>query len=214
MEGEEQPRELTSHPKTPAWYEKWKMNLPVRRYGDWSIIRFTVTEEDERLGRLRAAFSFSSGGRYTPAGEYTALKHRGETVMSDVPDEMRDLLEVVRRAKGKVLVNGLGLGVVLKALLEKDEVEEVTVIEKELAVIELVGRHFRDKYGDSVKIIHADAFEYKPPIGVHYDVVWHDIWNDICAKNLTEIHKLHRKYGRRCDWQGSWCRRQCERLRG
>ena len=34
----------------------------------------------------------------------------------------------------------------------------------------------------------------------------HDIWDDICLDNLETMATLHRKYGRRCDWQGSWKR--------
>jgi hypothetical protein len=34
--------------------------------------------------------------------------------------------------------------------------------------------------------------------------VWHDIWLDLCTDNLEGMGKLHRKYGRRTDWQGSW----------
>jgi hypothetical protein len=30
---------------------------------------------------------------------------------------------------------------------------------------------------------------------------------------LVEMRSLHRRYGSRCDWQGSWCRRECERAR-
>ena len=59
----------------------------------------------------------------------------------------------------------------------------------------------------------ADALEYKPPRGEQYDVVWHDIWPNICTDNLPEMHKLHRKYGRRCNWQGSWCRAEHEYYR-
>lgn len=65
-----------------------------------------------------------------------------------------------------------------------------------------------------MQIINADAFAYKPPKSKRYGAVWHDIWANICADNLPEMHKLHRKYGRIADWQGSWCRWQCERNRG
>jgi hypothetical protein len=55
------------------------------------------------------------------------------------------------------------------------------------------------------------AFEWKPPKGVRYDAAWHDVWDDICTDNLVGMRKLHRKYGKRCGWQGSWCRGECER---
>jgi spermidine synthase len=116
----------------------------------------------------------------------------------------------VNAAKGKVLINGLGLGMVLTEILKKSEVTEVTVIEKSKEVIELVGSYFKDS---RLTIINADAFEYKPPKGKRYDCVWYDIWDYICVDNIEEMKKLHRKYGRRTDWQRSWKRDECEHHR-
>jgi len=64
-----------------------------------------------------------------------------------------------------------------------------------------------------VEIIHADAFEYKPPKDVKYTCVWHDIWDDICGDNLPEMTKLHRKYGKKAIYQDSWCKHLCKRDR-
>lgn len=109
------------------------------------------------------------------------------------------------------LINGLGLGVVLSAILKKDTVTEVTVIEKSEDVINLVAPAFLlDK---RVEIIHQDAFKYMPPKGETYDFVWHDIWDDICADNIPEMTKLHRKYGKIAKWQDSWCKNECKRGR-
>ena len=78
-------------------------------------------------------------------------------------------------------------------------------------MIDLVGPSF--SHDDRVNIICADAFEWRPPKGVRYNAVWHDIWDDICTDNLPEMTRLHRKYGRRADWQGSWCRELCKRYK-
>jgi hypothetical protein len=67
---------------------------------------------------------------------------------------------------------------------------------------------------DRLRVIHADALKWMPPKVMRWSVVWHDIWDDISVDNLNEMTKLHRRYGRRCDWQGSWCRAECERARG
>jgi spermidine synthase len=130
--------------------------------------------------------------------------------MSDTPDERRDHLSAIREAKGHVLLNGLGLGCVLQSCLEKEGVTKVTVVEKEEDVIALVAPHYQERYGDRLEVVHADAFEYKPPKGVRYGMVWHDIWPNMCADNLPEMHRLHRKYGRRTEWQGSWGRAYIE----
>lgn len=189
-------------------------DIPEGSLGDWQVRRFTVSPEDEKFQRLRAIASSSSRGRWVPTGTYTGLYHRFEIVMSDTPDEIRDHYDPIYQARGRCLVNGLGLGVVVNAMLQRPEVEHVTVIEIAAEVIELVGRHWKAKYGDRLEIVHADAFAWKPPQGIRYDVVWHDIWPHISSDNLGAMTRLHRKYGRRCDWQGSWARELCKRMAG
>jgi spermidine synthase len=138
--------------------------------------------------------------------------------MSDTPAEQDDHREFVQRARGRILINGLGLGMVLQACLERrkwqsDEyaVEHATVVEISPAVIALVAPHYQARYGDRLTIVQADALTWQPPKGERYAAVWHDIWPDICTDNLPQMHTLHRRYGRRADWQGSWARWICER---
>ena len=96
----------------------------------------------------------------------------------------------------------------LRTSLDKPEVEHVTVVELSKDVIALVAGHYKARYGDRLTVVHADALDWKPPKGARYDAVWHDIWPDICGDNWETMKRLHRKYGRRCDWQNSWCRYQ------
>lgn len=146
-----------------------------------------------------------------PVGvEFTRLTRNGSIVMSDTPSEMETNYEPVYQAKGSCLLNGLGISLVLKNILLKKEVMEVTVVEVSQDVLDLVSPHYKD---DKVTYIHANAMTFKPPKGKRFQMVWHDIWDNICADNLPDMHKLHRKYGRRTDWQGSWCRYECERNR-
>lgn len=102
--------------------------------------------------------------------------------MSNTPDEIRDFQSFVRKAKGKILINGLGLGVLLKALLEKEDVTQITVIEKSEDVIKLVSGSITDK---RVSIINADAFEYKPPKGEHM-IVYGMIYGIIYVKIIYQ----------------------------
>jgi hypothetical protein len=182
--------------------------IPEGHRGAWAVERFTVSKQDSEFDRIRAIFG---GGRYVPPGTYTGLKHRQRgIVMSDTPDERRDHFEAVYRAKGHVLLNGLGIGMVLAAILKKNEVERVTVVEIDPDVIALVGPHYKDP---RVAIFCANAYDYQPIKGERYGAVWHDIWDNICGDNLSGMTKLKRKYGRRTDWQGCWCEYQCRRGR-
>jgi len=198
-----------------------RVNVPLGKSGDWEVSRFGVDESDVALYNLRARLK--PGCRTISPGIYTKLTRSGKIIMSDTPAELNDHWEPARRARddrgdpdypNNILINSLGLGVVAQAILDEPTVRRLTVVEKSSDVIALVGLHYAKKYGNRLEIVCADALDWRPPKGQLYRVVWHDIWDDICGDNLLEMHKLHRKYGRRCDWQGSWCRWICEQLRG
>jgi len=180
------------------------VTVPEGASGEWRVERFTVSDDDVRLHNICA--SFRPGGRSMLAGTYTRLIRGRTLVMSDTRAEKRDHIGFVRRACGDVLINGLGLGMVCGAVLRKPDVTSVTVVELSSDVISLVGASYPE-----ATIVHADAMTWRPPSGVRYGAVWHDVWDDICEDNLPEMKTLHRRYGRRAAWQGSWARELCER---
>lgn len=156
---------------------------------------------------MRAAF-----GRpleYVEPGKYKRLMRGDTVVMSNTIMELDTHWPIIHAAKGRVMLNGLGLGVVLVAILAKPETSEVVIVENSEDVIKLVASTFSvDK---RVRIIHDDAFKFKP--SARFDAVWHDIWDFICADNLEEMKTLHRRYGRHAGWQGSWAKEECRRAR-
>ena len=181
-----------------------EIDVPDGVSGNYAIETFTV-EKDE----LHQVLSFASSGRGVPQGIYKRLMRNNTLVMSNTPDEIRDFSRFLRKAEGHILINGLGMGTLVKALLEKDEVTKITIIEISEDVIKLSAEtYLKDS---RVEIILADCFEYQPPKGIKYDAVWHDIWDDITGDNLGEMKTLHRKYGRRTKYQESWCRDRCQR---
>lgn len=183
------------------------VTVPVGSRGKWAIERFTVSEQEAKFSALRAVVK---GRGYVRAGTYTKLVHQSRgIVMSDTHDERRDHMFAVHKASGHVLINGLGIGMVLAAILRKQNVERVTVVEIDPDVIALVGPTYLTD--PRVTIIASSALDYRPPKGERYGAVWHDIWDTICADNLPQMTTLKRKYGRRTDWQGCWCEYECRR---
>lgn len=181
----------------PAWWEEYLVDLPNMAKGNWKIEKFEVPEMSmERL-------YFAMQGRPVDPGFYTRLSYNGQVVMSDTPAEIRDHFSIISRASGRVLLHGLGIGMVLKAILRKSEVTAVDVVEKSVEVLEMVRPYYSDR---RVTYHLADALTKVWPRGVRWDIVWHDIWDTISEDNLGGMKLLHRRFGRRCDWQGSWGR--------
>jgi hypothetical protein len=184
------------------WYDAMTVDLPECAQDGLSIEKFTV--------EASSVFNWRLGGRATRPGTYTALKLNNRLWMSDTDAEKRDHMPALRQIAGwraeRVLINGLGLGMVLKAALTLDHVKHVDVVEIDKRVIELVGAHYaRDP---RVQLHHADAYEQTSrwPRGTRWDVAWSDIWPDICVDNLEGMVKLRRSYGRRTGWHDCWLR--------
>jgi hypothetical protein len=107
----------------------------------------------------------------------------------------------------RVLINGLGLGVIVHAALLYDSVDYVDIVEINWDIINLIGPFLADD--PRVNIHHGDAFDMKWPSGRRWDIVWHDIWPTISEYNLPEMDRLVRKYKNKAGWQGCWQRKGC-----
>jgi hypothetical protein len=133
-------------------------------------------------------------------------------MMTDTFEEWASQRHAVARAcrdGGKVLVSGLGLGVVVDSMLRTpgSRVEHVTVLEASEDVIHLVGPTLEARHGGRISIVHGDAFAWTPQADARYSVGWHDIWpNPYDQRILAEMDLLERRFAPYCAWQGSWGR--------
>jgi hypothetical protein len=126
-----------------------------------------------------------------PAGKYARLRVNGKVVMSETPMEHRTNSSFVWHAHGDVLVGGLGLGMILLAVQDKEDVRSITVIEKNPDVIAAV-RH-QLPLNDKVTVIEGDVYTWKPDR--KYDCIYMDIWSYINSDVYEEMKTLKRKYG-------------------
>lgn len=178
--------------------------IPEGSSGTARIEHFTVDAEQSRWTSFRRE-------EHVPPGIYCRLYVGSSLMMSDTRMERSSNYEVVRQARGEVLIAGLGVGLILIPILAKPEVKAVTVVERYKGVIDLVGPPLQSVPGaDKLTIIEADILEYKVlPKGRKWDCIYFDIWPDICTDNLVTMTRLHRKFGHhraQGSWMSSWKR--------
>lgn len=169
--------------------------VPPGEVGEAKLNHVELTEKDLIFHNMRA--SLRRGDRISP-GKYARLFVAGKLMMSDTDMERRSHLFPLNAAKGRCLVGGFGLGMVVCGLALKETVTEIVVLEKSKDVIALIGPHvekFVKEHGKQIQIINADVFTWKLP-KEKFDLIWMDIWPDISVENLPEIATLNRRFAR------------------
>jgi hypothetical protein len=191
--------------------ERMTVTVPEGEVDGMRVERFTVDKHD--VHNLQLALR----GRETRPGTYTRLMEGRAIWMSDTDAEKRDHIRAVQQmqllAAKRVLINGLGLGMVLAAALSFEHVEHVDVVEKDRRVVELVGPHY---LRDPRVVIHiSDAWEQAKEwtSGTRWDVGWSDIWGAVSPATLPEMTRMNRSYGRRCTWHGCWAQEELLAIR-
>jgi spermidine synthase len=163
--------------------------IPPKEQGIAKISRFEFNEKDDFLFNLRASrdhpmFRMRSG-------KYLRLSVGNQLMMSDTAMERISNKKFIDYADGRVLIAGLGIGLIIHNILHKESITEIIIIEKHQDVIDLVAPYFTDP---RLKIICADIFEWKPQKGEKFDTIYFDIWPQITTENLKQIKVLHNKF--------------------
>jgi hypothetical protein len=175
-------------------------SLQPQLFSPWFIQR-----DDMKLlwpwdpNRKRAGFDTVTRLRHVTAATAHLSPLKWVVVMDDTLHELRTHLPIFKRAAGRVLVTGLGLGCVVRGLLHKPEVERIDVVEIDADIIRVVGEEFR---GDRrVRLHHGDALTFRLP--GHWDFGWHDLWCE--GPGLQALHEaLFKRFAGRVGWQGAW----------
>lgn len=114
--------------------------------------------------------------------------------MSDTPMEKETNYSFLEHAHGDVLIGGLGIGMILLAIQDKENIESITVIEKEADIISLVGQQL--PLNEKVKILQGDIFEYVPE--QRYHTIYIDIWpyinSEIYRNEMRPLISRYRKH--------------------
>jgi hypothetical protein len=184
-------------------------SVAPQEFGLWTIQRVRISDVIKDP-TMRAVTQLEVG-----FPDYTLLRRvtqatihvgPGDVVMEDSARELQRHLPIWLRARGRVLVTGLGLGCVVRGLLANRDVDRIEVVEIDRQLARVIGREFA---GDArVGIMVGDALEVsEDDLPGRFDFAWHDLWNDRGEKDvhLQQLHlQLFFRFKRRCGPQGAW----------
>ena len=125
---------------------------------------------------------YSQIGYFDSKFSYLALTEGNNIWMSLNPNEIETMKPYINKARGNVLVLGLGMGYVPFMLSLKNCVKSVTIVERDQEIInlfnELIYPSFPNK--EKIKIVKGDAIEYtrKAQKEGTYDYIFADLWHD------------------------------------
>lgn len=181
---------------TPAAYvaaARCPPKMPTGRRSPWCLDRIAPDLPADRA-RLGAYADLTVLQR-------EIANDRLEVVMEDSPAELRRHLPIWLRARGRVLITGLGLGCVVRGLLSNTAVTHVTVVELDPTIIGWVWPEFRAD--ERLLLRQGDAFAMEWPPGTRFDYAWHDVWAEETPEPV--LHgKLMVRYKDICEHQGAW----------
>ena len=155
--------------KTTGKYKKYALkNITYEPYQLFAYddISLDGDKENSRIGYFDHKFS------------YLALTEGNNIWMSLNPNEIETMKPFINKARGNVLVLGLGMGYVPFMMANKSEVKSITIIEKDPEIIglfnSLILPSFKSK--EKIKIIEDDAINYVRK-NSRFDYIFADLWH-------------------------------------
>ena len=151
---------------------KYKLEyLTYKPYQPFSLNDIEVDEKDHYLERSPIAY-------FTKEMKYLALTYKGEVWMSIIPNEINTMNPYIEKAKGHVLVLGLGLGYYPFMISEKEEVKDITIVEIDSKIIDIFKKNLLPLFPhkEKIHIIQGDAIKYLDNCP-QYDTVFADLWH-------------------------------------
>ena len=151
---------------------KWRFGK--EEYAPYEVfVRDDFLREDDRV--------FAQIGYFSEPFAYPAVWQGERLWMSVTPNEINTAKPSLQRAHGRVLTSGLGLGYYAFMASRKQEVESVTVVEREKDVISLFERFLLPQFPckEKIKLVRADCFDYLDCPDEPFDFVFGDLWHDV-----------------------------------
>lgn len=182
------------------------LNLPEAERGAWAIKHSTLpTGETVQVVSPRQSIMT---GRPPVAAilaeplRIHSLTENGTSSgvwMTDNPAELVAMHEFAQEASGRVLVGGLGLGIVVRYLAQNPRVRDITVVEREQDVIDLIRPQLLADVRVPVAVVHGSIFRFLGRLpSWPYDSTFLDTWTGTGVTTWqTDVVPLRRLIGQR-----------------
>lgn len=189
--------------------------LPAKKIGIAEVKHREITQGESDFSRIRA---MQHPEEFCPPGQFTQLYVQNQLVMSDTHMEKNsnyDFLLNVRKKGGDILVAGLGLGMILIPCFRLSGVRSITVVEKHQDVVDLIFPALQAKFGHPQRpgaarpftVITADIKTWTPPIDCRWNIIYFDIWSNICDdyyKEILDLKARFKPFFKRGGWIKGW----------
>ena len=165
-----------------------RINVNNKEYKNWS---FKNEEYDCYQGfiynetfvdEMNYFLEIPSFGFFNKKFNYLAVLENKREWMTITPNEINTMQKAIDEANGNVITFGLGLGYYPYMVSLKDDVKNVTIVEKDPNVIDMFTKNILPLFpnGDKIKIVNEDAFEFlKDNNLIDFNYVFVDIWHDV-----------------------------------
>ncbi len=165
------------------------LSIPEAKIGDFSIEHQKFPAKHKfSTANLRCSLFGQKNKEISFPFEvtYHYLREGGGTWMSDLPCEQAQHNQSLKGMKGKVLVGGLGLGYAVTVLAKRKSVKEITVVELNKEVIDLVHPYLKNK--EKIKVVHKDLFDYLKNVREKsFNYAFYDIWQSDGEGTFFEV---------------------------
>lgn len=162
------------------------IRIPRISFGDWELYEeiyapfeafvcrdLTLTPEMIEIPHI---------GYFPEEFRFPAVMQNGREWMAVKPNEIETMRIPLETVRGRVATLGLGLGYFAFMASEKNDVEHITVVERDRKVIELFKRYILPQFphDEKVEVVARDAFDYTERALPHgdFDYLFADLWHD------------------------------------
>ncbi len=169
--------------KDPYWQT---INFPDIALGDWKLRTsfyepFEGMLSDEiRVKENEYYKEINQFGFFLKRFRYIEVIQNDKTWMSVTPHEINTMKDDINKSRGRVITFGLGLGYYPFSVSLKENVESITIVEKDEKCIELFDKFIFPQFQSKTKIsiIKSDAYEFAEAMkDGDFDYAFADIWH-------------------------------------